>query len=142
MYFLIAQLVWIVWATGFPHFQSAFIPPMRDYVPINNPYKKAIHARGLLLSCVIAMIIGVLLFYFTRNWLECVLAIPVFFAIYEILFNGVIGLEVYDNFFFIGSTAKHDIWLNKHFPHGDGGEVKTIVCAVVIAGLNVLNYFL
>jgi hypothetical protein len=142
MHFLIAQLVWIVWAIAFPHFQSPCIKDRKQYVPVNSPYNEAFHDRGLMLSCIIASLIGALLFYFTRSWLQCAFAVPVFVAIYEILFNGIIGLEVYNDFFFIGTSAKHDKWLHKHFPHGDAGEVKLIICLSITLLFNILKNIL
>jgi hypothetical protein len=142
MYFLLAQLVWILWAIAFAHFQCPLIKAMRDYVPINNPYKKAFHDRGALLSSFVACIIGVSAFLLSVPLIHCAFLIPLFYCIYKILFDGIIGIEVYRDFYYEGTTAKQDAWINKHFPHDKAGEIKVAICGIVILALNVLNFFL
>jgi hypothetical protein len=142
MYFLLAQILFALWAAWFAHFQAPIIKAMIAYVPVVNPYERGFHRRGFTASCIVACIIGLAVFAKTADLLQCLYLIPVFVASYGILFNGVIGLEIHRNFFYLGSTAKHDIWLNSKFPHGDAGEVKTIICIAIILVLNLINYFL
>jgi hypothetical protein len=142
MYFLMAQIIFSLWAIGFAHFQSPCIKAMRYYVPLGNPYTKPFHQRGMLLSSLVAAFLIGLVHGATKDWLQCVMIIVPFIAIYKILFDGIIGSEVYDDFFYIGTTAKQDAWINKHFPHDKPGEVKFFLCLILFLLFNITNYLL
>lgn len=140
MYFLLAQLLFAMWAIGFAHFQAPCIKAMRDYVPMGNPFTKPFHKRGMMLSCIVAAFLIGLLYGVTLDWLQCVFIILPFIAIYKVIFDGVIGSEVYDDFFYLGTTAKQDAWLNEYFPHDKAGEVKVFLSAIVFFLFNITNY--
>lgn len=142
MYFLLAQILFALWAIGFAHFQSPCIKAMRYYVPINNPYRRPFHNRGMLLSSMIAAFLIGLLYGLTLDWLQCGFIVLPFIAIYKILFDGIIGVEVYEDFFYIGTTAKQDAWINKHFPHDRPGQVKVMLSAIIFLLFNITNYLL
>lgn len=114
---------------------------MRDYVPMGNPYTGPFHNRGGALSVTVAVFLSALLFG-ACGWKESVFGFPAFYCIYKILFDGVIGKEVYDNFYYLGTTAKQDIWFNKHFPHDQPGEVKDFICLIIFIFSNITNYLL
>jgi hypothetical protein len=143
---LIFEGLFLLFAFGFAYFQVPVIKDMRDYVPINNPYVKSFHRRGFL----IAFYVGALLSFgfmgvAVIHHLNILGAIPLavsFISIYWLVFDITIGHFVHGDLFFIGNSAGTDIWLNKHFPHGDGGEVKAAACLTAIIGLNILFYFL
>jgi hypothetical protein len=79
------------------------------------------HAEGLIASIVLAVIL---------------------FSIQWFVFDCCLGMMIHRDWFYIGTTAKIDKWLSKLFPHGDGGEVKAIACAVIIIALNILYSYL
>lgn len=113
---------------------------MKDYVPLNNPYKEAFHFRGAFLSIVVA--VAIIFVMSAECYYRCAMLIPAFFCIYKILFDGIIGIEVYGDFFYLGTTAKQDRWLNTHFPHDMAGEVKVFLAVIVLLFVNVLNYLI
>jgi hypothetical protein len=141
MYFLFAQICFALWAAMFAHFQTPCIKAMKDYVPLNNPYHKPFHARSFTLSTIVAVFLIGLVFGCTRQW-QTLFLIPIFIAIYKVLFDGVIGKEVYDDFYFIGTTAKQDRWINTHFPHDKPGEVKVFICSIAFLFFNVTNFLM
>lgn len=142
MYFALAQTAFVLWAIVFAHFQVPCIKAMRDFVPLNNAYARPLHKRGLLLSCFIALATALALFACTGKAGQCFLLIPTFIAIYKICFDGIIGLEAYGSFFYIGNTARQDIWLNKHFPQGTVGKTKLFFCIATITLTNLISYLL
>lgn len=142
MFFLLAQILFALWAIGFAHFQSPIIKDRRDYVPVNSPNQKKIHRRGMLLSSMIAAFLCDFHFGLTSDWLKCIFLALALIAIYKILFDGIIGAEVYDDFFYIGTTAKQDAWINKYFPHDRPGEVKFFICIILLLLVNISNYLL
>jgi hypothetical protein len=135
---LLFELAFAIYSVAFAHFQVPLIKAMREYVPINNPYNTPFHNRGVIISSIVGAIL--IVFYYTISgqlW-QALVMIPLFIAIYKILFDGYIGSKVYDDFFYIGTSAKQDGWLRRMFPHGDGGEAKAIICGIVVIGLNIL----
>jgi hypothetical protein len=142
MYFLSAQILFALWAIGFAHFQSPCIKAMREYVPMGNPYTGPFHKRGMLLSSLVAAFLIGLLYGVCKDYLQCAFIILPFIAIYKALFDGVIGVEVYSDFYYLGTTAKQDAWLNKEFPHDRPGEVKVFLSAIIILLFNITNYLL
>lgn len=142
MYFLLAQILFAFWAIGFAHFQSPIIKDRRDYVPTTSPNGKKFHKRGMLLSSMIAAFLIGLLYGVSKDYLQCALIALPFIAIYKALFDGVIGIEVYDDFFYIGTTAKQDAWIIKHFPHDKPGEVKFFLSVIVLLLFNITNFLL
>jgi hypothetical protein len=142
MYFLLAQILFALWAVGFAHFQVPCIKAMREYVPMGNPYNRPFHNRGMLLSLMIAAFLISLLCGVTLDWLQCLLIVMPFIAIYKALFDGVIGSEVYDDFFYIGTTAKQDKWINTYFPHDRPSEVKFFLSVIIFLFFNITNYLL
>lgn len=142
MYFLLAQIVFALWAIWFAHFQTPCIKAMREYVPMGNPYTKPFHNRGAVASGFVGTIIGLAYFAYTNDWLGCIFLVPPFYFSYRILFDVVIGQKVYGDFFFLGTTAKQDAWINKIFPHETAGEIKVIFCVILILLFNILNHLL
>jgi hypothetical protein len=140
MYFILAQILFALWAMMFAHFQTPCIKAMREYVPIGNPYTKPFHNRGMLLSSLIAAFLIGLLYGVTVDWLQCLLTIVPLTGIYKVLFDGVIGSEVYGDFYYLGTTAKQDRWINTHFPHDKPGEVKVILSMIIVLLFNVLIF--
>jgi hypothetical protein len=142
MYFLLAQILFALWSIGFAHFQSPCIKAMREYVPMGNPYTGPFHKRGMLLSSLVAAFLIGLLYGVSKDYLQCAFILLPFIAIYKVLFDGVIGSEVYDDFLYIGTTSKQDRWINTHFPHDRPGEVKVFLSAIVFLLFNITNYLL
>src|SRR5574337_1152079 len=123
MYFLAAEILFALWAVGFAHQQSPCIKDRRDFVPANSPNNVKFHDRGMLLSTYWAAFLIGLLYGVTLSWLQCVLIAPCFIAIYKIFFDGIIGLEIHDDFFYLGTTSKQDRWIKGKMT----GNVKVIV---------------
>lgn len=139
MYFALAQILFALWAILFAHFQVPCIKAMRDYVPLGNPHTKPFHNRGMLLSSLVAAFLIALLFG-TCGWKEALFSVVSFISIYKILFDGIIGKEVYGDFYYVGTTAKQDAWINKHFPHDRPGEIKSAICLILFLFTNITNY--
>jgi hypothetical protein len=142
MYFLLAQVLFALWSIWFGYFQEPILKAFIASVPVVNPYERPFHKRGMLSSCIVALIIGLSLFALTKDWRQCALIVLPLMAIYKIFFDGIIGEKIHEDFFYLGNTAKQDIWLNSKFPHGDAGEVKVIICGAIIIILNLINYLL
>lgn len=142
MYFLLAQIIFALWAIGFAHQQSPCIKDRIDYVPMISPNTEKFHNRGMLLSCFWAAFLIGLLYGVTLDLLQCAFIAPCFIAIYKVLFDGVIGVEVYDDFYYEGTTANQDAWINEHFPHDRPGEVKVFLSAIVFLLFNITNYLI
>jgi hypothetical protein len=115
---------------------------MREYVPMGNPYHRPFHSRGMLLSSLVAAFLISLVYGATKDVLQCAFIIIPFIAVYKILFDGIIGLSIWDDFFYIGTTAKQDNWMNTHFPHDRPGEVKFFLCIILFLLFNITNYLL
>lgn len=96
----------------------------------------------MMLSCMVAAFLIGLLYGVSLDWLQCVFIILPFIAIYKIIFDGVIGSEVYGDFYYLGTTAKQDRWINEHFPHDRPGEVKCFLALIVFLAFNITNYLL
>lgn len=137
-----AQILFALWAVMFAHFQSPCIKAMREYVPLGNPFTKPFHKRGMLLSSLVAAFLIGLLYGVTFDLKQCAFIVVLFIAIYKTLFDGIIGSEVYDDFFYLGTTAKQDAWLNRNFPHDRPGEVKVFLSVLVFLLFNITNYLL
>lgn len=144
---LAVQLIFVCYAIAFAHFQIPVVKAMRDYVPVNNPYNKAFHNRGVFVSGVVGLILiaSFVLSSQTANSLVTIrrasLLIPLFVAWYKIAFDGYIGKAVYGDFYYLGTSSKQDKWLTKVFAFTGAGEAKVIICIIGIIGLNLI-YFL
>jgi hypothetical protein len=143
---LLFQGLFLLFSFGFAYFQAPVIREMIDYVPINNPYVKKFHRRGFLIAFYIGLLFALGFFcVVVVKQLQAIGTLPIglsFAAIYWLVFDMTIGHFVHGDVFYIGNSADTDIWLNKHFPHGDGGEVKAAACITAIIGLNILFFFL
>lgn len=138
MYFLLAQILFGVWAAWFAHFQVPINEAFIDRVPMGNPWSKPFHNRGGAMAVITAFIIGLAFYALTKDWHGCIYLAPILYCLYKILFDGVLGKEVHDNFFYLGGTSKQDRWIKERIT----GKVKVVICAIAILLLNITNYLL
>jgi hypothetical protein len=141
MYFMYAQIAFGMWAVWFAYFQEPIIKAFKARIEQDNPWSKPFHSRGALVSCFVATLIGLAFFALTKDWLSDLFLAPLFYFQYKILFDGVIGKKVYNNFFYLGTTAKQDIWENEKF-HRNAGKVKVFFCLASFITVNIIKYFM
>lgn len=141
---ILIQAAFCVVALLFAHFQIPIVKAFRDYVPINNPYNASFKKRSVALIGFISalLIIAFILSSQIANpvviILKAALLIPLFVAWYKILFDGLIGWKVYDDFFYLGTTSKQDRWIANVFEFTGAGEAKCIICGIVIIAINLI----
>lgn len=136
VFFVVAQAGIIAYALFIAHKEVQAIRMIRDYVPTPNPYNEPFHFYGFGASLVITLILTV----FQRSW-EAVIITPFMCSLYySVLFDSVIGSEVYNDKYYLGNSSKIDKWL-KHKFGVFAGEWKTGIAGFLIVVLNLI-YFL
>lgn len=140
MYFLIAEILFAVWTIRYAWFQVPINEAFVNDIPPVNPWSGPFHNRSGEVAVNTAIIIVLAYFAITGLWLSALFLPVIMYCLHRILFDGIIGWKIHEDFYYLGETAKQDLWLRKHFPHGDGGEAKVIVCLVVLIVLNVVKF--
>jgi hypothetical protein len=131
--FYITQLVMCLFAYSFAHFQEAIIKERIAYVPpYGNKYNKDFHKFGAAIALSLGLMAALTIMPDVKWALVNLLLNGM---CYTLVFDLVIGFEVYDNPFYMGTTSKLDkIWKK--------GKVKAGVLAIIIITINALKLFL
>jgi hypothetical protein len=131
--FFLTQLVMILFAYSFAHFQEPIIRMIRDYVPTPNPYNFKFHKYGAAVAAVLGLM-GALNIMPDIKW--SVINLFTNGLCYWLVFDLIIGFEVYDNLFYLGTTSKLDkLWKGN-------GKTKAFVLGVIILGINAVKILL
>jgi hypothetical protein len=136
IYFILAQLAIAIYALFIAHKEVQAIRMIRDYVPTPNPYNEPFHFYGYGAVVVVGLIVTT----FQRSW-EAALLTPFLSAIiYSVLYDGVIGDEIYNKFTYLGSSSKIDKWFKHKFGVFAGEWKLSLMCFLFVI-LNLI-YFL
>jgi len=138
MYFAAAQIAFGVWAAWFAHFQVPINEAFINRVEPFNRWSKPFHNRGGGVAVITALIIGLAYYTLTKDWKGCIYLAGILYCLYKILFDGILGWQVHDNFFYLGGTSRQDIEIKKRM----SGKTKVIICSAIIIILNLVNYLL
>jgi hypothetical protein len=124
------MIVLFAWFVGFK--EVVFIRAMREYVPINNPYLEPFHAYGFG-----AVVVPVLLSTIYQGCIAGYVLIPFLsLVLYKLIFDGVIGQEIYNDWKYVGFSAKSDKILRKWFgPKCGLRKVQIGIAAIVILNI-------
>ncbi len=131
--FHLTQLIMVLFAYSFANFQEAIIKERIAYVPpYGNKHNKNFHGYGAAVAACLGFM-GALVVMPDTIW-ACANLVANSLC-YWLVFDLVIGLEVYDNIFYLGTTSKLDkFWKN--------GKIKAAVLLFLILGINALKLFL
>lgn len=136
IYFILAQIGIIAYALFIAHKEVQAIRMIRDYVPVNNPYNEPFHFYGY----GAAFVVGAILTLFQQS-VEALVIMPFLVSLwYSILYDGAIGSEIYNSFYYLGSSSKIDRWLKNKFGVF-AGQWKVGIAGFLIVVLNLI-YFL
>jgi hypothetical protein len=134
--FILSQLAIIAYALFIGHKEVQAIRMVRDYVPTPNPYNEPFHFYGY----GAAFVVGAVVTLFQQS-VEAFIIVPFLVSMwYSMLYDGVIGDEIYDDFTYLGNSSKIDKWF-KHKFGVFAGKWKLGVIIFLIVVLNLI-YFL
>jgi hypothetical protein len=141
LYSIAVQSIFIGFIFFFAYFQSTAVMAMREYVPINNPFKGKYHFRGNMLAIFIGIVLSAYFFTVSERKIDALFMPLILTGWYGLLFDQWLNKFSGYKKYYLGITAKFDVWMSKHFPHGDGAEVVDCICIFFIASLNILIHY-
>jgi hypothetical protein len=146
--FQISQLAFAVISFGFAFFQVPVIKALRDYVPINNPYNRSFHNRGVLFMALVGAFIwiafglGAAAMKQPYQAIKFDITMPFLLAaIRWLIFDVALGAMVYGSPFYLGHSARLDRFLRRYYEE-DAGKLKVVILSLFIILLNILTILL
>jgi hypothetical protein len=134
--FITAQVLIASYAFLMGQKEAAYIKERQYYVPINSPFDDPFHAYGLMGRGVVLILASL----FQASVLGYILSPIACGLLLWIVYDIVIGDEVYDKPFYLGATGKVDEWLLKKFGK-DAGKRKVQIGLGLVGILNLLYLF-
>lgn len=144
---ILAQILIIAYTIASALQEVPVLKMAKDYVPHGNPYSQPFHFWGWIMTAIVGAILSLL----QHSIGEGLLSLAFSSLWYWILFDVVVGKEVNDTWFYVGTTSDVDKalrdgttvkvfkWTIKIPGLGDhAGKIKAAACLGLIAILNVL----
>jgi hypothetical protein len=135
--FLTAQVLIACYAYLIANKEAAYINERRYYVPVNSPFDDPFHTNGALSRGVVLILCSL----FQTSIAGYILTPFVCGLILWVVYDALIGEEVYENPYYLGTTSKVDAFLVKTFGK-KAGKRKVQVAGVLVVLLNLLYLFL
>lgn len=109
--------------------EAAYIHERIDYVPVNSPYDDPWHGYGLMSRGVVLILTSLV----QTSVAGYIIAPVACGLILWVLYDLIIGEEVYNDPFYLGTTSKLDAWLG-----AKAGKRKVQIAVAVVVILNLL----
>lgn len=131
--FIIAQVLIASYAYLIANKEACAILERRDYVPINSPYDDPWHTYGAFARGVVLILASLV-----QNSVHGYVLAPIAGGlILWVIYDLIIGEEVYNDPYYLGTTSKIDAWLG-----AKAGRRKVQIAGAVVVLLNVLYFIL
>lgn len=135
--FLTAQVLIACYAYLLANKEAAYINERIMYVPINSPFDDPFHTYGALSRGVVLILCSL----FQSSVAGYLIAPVACGLLLWVVYDAMIGGEVWDNPYYLGTTSKVDVYLQKTFGKKAGKRKVQIALALVVL-LNLLYLFL